>query len=107
MLGVWNRLYFYLGLSYHGSSLPQNGDSGRYRRLIDTNDCKNTWQIIVPKPLRKNILDVAHGAIDSGHLGINKTVDKIRDKYYWVGFKQDVARWVGACDLCHPNLTAW
>ena len=36
----------------------------------------------------------------SGHLGIKKTLSKIRQSYYWLGLQNDVETYVGGCDIC-------
>ena len=41
------------------------------------------WQAIVPLGHRRAILKYAHDIKASGHLGINKTMSKIRQRYYW------------------------
>ena len=35
-----------------------------------------------------------------GHLGIEKTTDRIGREYYWKGYYRDVAKYVRSCDLC-------
>ena len=34
-------------------------------------------QILVPKPLRKTVMGVAHDSVFGGHLGVKKTEDRI------------------------------
>ena len=34
------------------------------------------------------------------HLGIKKTLSKIRQSYYWPGLQNDVKAYVGGCDIC-------
>ena len=39
----------------------------------------------------------AHGL---GHLGIKKTLDVIKTRFYWPGYEGDVERWIKQCDEC-------
>ena len=41
------------------------------------------WQGIVPLKHRRNVLKYAHDIKASGHLGISKTIGRIRKKFYW------------------------
>ena len=39
-------------------------------------------QIMVPKTLRRKVIEVAHDSIFGGHFGIKKTRDRIQTNYY-------------------------
>ena len=49
------------------------------------NNGKPVKQVMVPAPLRRQIMEVAHGSIMGGHMGIKKTADKIQSAFYWPG----------------------
>ena len=36
----------------------------------------------------------------AGHLGVQKTLDKIQRHFYWVGQHQDVEDWCCRCEAC-------
>jgi len=40
------------------------------------------------------------GQFVGGHLGRDKTLQKVADNYFWVGMKKDVSNFVKACDKC-------
>ena len=71
-----------------------------------------TWaevhQIVLPCNLREPVIEVAHEAF-SGHLGINKTCDRILSEFYWPDLRKDVASFVNTCHTCQmvgkPNQT--
>ncbi len=44
------------------------------------------------------ILKYSHDIKASGHLGIKKTLSKIRQGYYWPGLQNDVRTYVGGCE---------
>ena len=56
------------------------------------NGGKPVKQVMVPKQLRPRIMEVAHGSIMGGHLGIKKTTDKIQSAFYWPDIQGDVTR---------------
>ena len=60
-------------------------------------------QAIVPKSQRRTVLRFSHDAQTSGHLGINKTLSKVRQNYYWPGLSQDVKLYVTDCEMCQKG----
>ena len=73
-------------------------------------DSKNpVYQAIVPFTEQRTVLKFSHDSKISGHLGVNKTISKIRQGYYWPGLQSDVRSYVGGCDVCsrrkHPTKT--
>ena len=59
-----------------------------------------TFQVIVPKKARRSILYACHDMQTSGHLGVTKTVSKIKQKFYWPGLQSDVRSYIAGCDAC-------
>ena len=57
-------------------------------------------QIVAPQELRQRILQSLHNSPSSGHLGRYKTVQRVRQRFYCVGYKEEVARWCSRCDTC-------
>ena len=58
------------------------------------------WQAVVPLSQRRNVLSYAHDIKASGHLGIRKTLGKIRQRFYWPGLQTDVRAYVNGCQKC-------
>ena len=58
------------------------------------------WQAMVPLGHRRAILKYAHDIKASGHLGINKTMSKIRQRYYWPGLQNDIKSYIAGCEKC-------
>ena len=73
----------------------------------------DTWQartqIVIPKAYRSEVLSLAHGTPLSGHLGVNKTYQKIINHFYWPGIRKDVVEFCNTCHTCQvigkPNQT--
>ena len=58
------------------------------------------YQIVVPKPYRPEILNMAHETPLAGHLGVNKTDWKILSHFFWPNLKKDVAEFCKSCHTC-------
>jgi hypothetical protein len=50
-------------------------------------------QIVIPRSKAKEVLVEMHGGTSRGHLETNKTIDKFRQRYYWLHLRGDVERW--------------
>jgi hypothetical protein len=59
-------------------------------------------RICVPEieHLRQLILREAHDSAYSIHPGSTKMYQELKEKYWWYGFKRDVATHVALCDVC-------
>ena len=56
--------------------------------------------LVLPQNLKPEILTMLHNDSCSGHLGINRTLARIRSKFFWPNLKQDVTRWCETCSAC-------
>lgn len=67
---------------------------GEIKRAIgDT----NTEQIVVPDSLRAIVLKLGHDIIHMGHV---KTLNRIKERWFWVGMWKDVKDFVSSCLEC-------
>ena len=57
-------------------------------------------QMVLPLALREVVLHQLHDLRVSGHLGINRTIARVTQRFYWPGCAQDVARWCASCPIC-------
>ncbi|XP_033112261.1 uncharacterized protein LOC117113126 [Anneissia japonica] len=74
--------------------------SGKIENVID--------QIVVPSECRLSILQLAHDAPLAGHLGVEKTKDRILQHFYWPGIFKDVSehcRTYKACQMMNKAKT--
>ena len=60
-------------------------------------------QIVASKEVRNRILATLHNSPTGAHLGQNKTLNKVRYRFYWTGYKEQVIRWCRCCDVCAQN----
>ncbi|VDI25445.1 Hypothetical predicted protein [Mytilus galloprovincialis] len=57
-------------------------------------------QAVIPMSERKQVLQCCHETKCAGHLGIHKTIEKIRQSFYWPGLQSDVRMYVAGCNQC-------
>ena len=60
-------------------------------------------QQIVPPSLVTEVITSLHNSVTAGHLGAYKTLDNIRQRYYWPCFKTDVKHHILRCDKCQKR----
>ena len=67
-------------------------------------DCENRSQcLVVPAELRLKVLYYCHDSRESGHLGQSKTLDKLKERFYWYGMSKDSNMYVKQCATCNRN----
>jgi len=54
----------------------------------------------IPNSMVNQLLQAYHDNPTSGHLGINKTWHKIRDRYFWPGMYKKIKEYVLSCAKC-------
>ncbi|CAK1587170.1 unnamed protein product [Parnassius mnemosyne] len=56
--------------------------------------------MVVPKAKVPDILQLYHSGCSGGHLGVKRTLLKIRERFYWVHCRDDVEDWCRKCTSC-------
>jgi len=74
-------------------------DSGLLRITIR----KKPPRVIVPFALRNMIMRASHSIPSAGHLGLTKTLERIRRSFYWLKMADDVASFVRGCLVCQKR----
>lgn len=57
-----------------------------------------TYAIVTPSGLRPAVLQALHDS--AGHFGVQRTVQKVQDRYWWPHLKQSVQSYVSSCQTC-------
>jgi hypothetical protein len=57
-------------------------------------------QLVIPKAFRSQLLWNYHDSKLAGHLGVDKTIDRLRSHCYWPGMVKDIRYWIARCDTC-------
>ncbi|KZS08331.1 Uncharacterized protein APZ42_027714 [Daphnia magna] len=64
---------------------------------------KNFRRLCVPVDYHERILQAYHDDVVSGHLGINRTLHKICDRFFWPKMAFDINRHVQSCVHCQSR----
>ncbi|VDI65663.1 Hypothetical predicted protein [Mytilus galloprovincialis] len=68
------------------------------KRLQPTGE---SYQLLVPKVLRKEVMTSCHNTMYSAHFGVNKTKDKIKNCFHWYKMGEDIQSHVNTCSVCN------
>ena len=67
-------------------------------------DCDTRSQrLVVPAELRLKVLYYCHDSKESGHLGQTKTLDRLKERFYWYRMSKDSDLFVKQCSVCNRN----
>ena len=74
---------------------------GTLWRLYDDSAGKKKWlQLVLPRHLRDEVLQELHSGVISGHLGEEKMLRQLKERFYWPGMYEDVKNWCQTCPTC-------
>ena len=62
-----------------------------------------TPQLVLPKQCRELVLHTAHSNTWAGHLGVNKTKERVLNQFYWPFVYKDIEEFVRSCPTCQLN----
>ena len=57
-------------------------------------------QVMVPDPLRRQVIELAHQSILGGHLESRRTIDWVCSNFYWPSIRREVTQFCKSCDIC-------
>lgn len=80
----WKRL------ELHGGMLYRKWEEGQ----------KPLYQLIIPDSKKEEIMKFYHDVPTAAHLGVEKTVQKVKESFYWPGMKDFIQNYCRQCDLC-------
>ena len=75
-------------------------DGVLYRAWETPKGDQKILQLLLPRKLRPQVLHDLHNTPTGGHLGIAKTLGRVRERFYWSKCRRDVEDWCKSCDLC-------
>ncbi|VDI37976.1 Hypothetical predicted protein [Mytilus galloprovincialis] len=71
-----------------------------YRKWESYNGKHYDLHIVLPANFKRFVLNQVHNTVTGGHLGVRKTLSKIKQRYFWYKMRQDVKFWCTKCDIC-------
>eukprot|EP00731_Ephydatia_muelleri_P016275 Em0009g699a len=63
------------------------------------------FQLVVPFILRDDILDDLHAGMVGGHMGEEKLVHRLLERFYWTGCAERAKEWCRTCPKCVTRKT--
>ena len=79
LLQIWDQLVVHSGVLC--------------RRLKPVGESPGRIQTVIPEVLRREVLSDLHEGPMGGHLGIDKTLGRLQERFYWPGHYNDVRDW--------------
>ena len=75
-------------------------DGVLYRKYEDCRGRSHHLQLVVPRLMRENVLEESHAGSMGGHLGEARTLNRVKEKYFWPGHANSVREWCRTCSNC-------
>jgi hypothetical protein len=75
-------------------------ENGMVHKIIQRHGQSALKLPYIPTAMINELLQAYHDSPTSGHLGINKTWYKIRDRYFWPGMYNNIKKYVLSCTKC-------
>lgn len=83
----------YAMYSIQANRLYRGGPSAQFKRLYIPDNLE----------LKLQLLHETHDAPAAGHLGIGRTLERLKTYHYWPHMRRDVTNYVNACEACQRN----
>ena len=87
--GQWNRL--------------EVKDGILYRKWLNVTTDEINLQYVLPNAYRHQVLTLLHNDQLAGHLGITRTLARVRHRFYWAGYHSSIERWCKRCSECQKR----
>ena len=69
-----------------------------YRKSQVINNDRARLQLVLPHSHRQKAMAGCHDQI--GHLGQDRVLERLRDRFFWPGMQMDVASYINSCPRC-------
>ena len=92
----------YLRTLWHQRAYLTMRDGILYRHWKDVpgGGTQPRLQLLLPPNIVPEVLQGLHSSPTGGHLGISKTLEKARARFYWPHQRYDVRDWCNRCEIC-------
>ena len=72
-----------------------------YRKCESSNGAREVInQILLPPSLQRKVFQLLHESVTAAHLCPRKTIEKVRQRFYWYRYREDIEHWCKVCDTC-------
>ena len=86
LLQIWDQLVVHQGVLC--------------RRMRPMGGSPEILQTVIPKNLQEEVLKDLHEGTVGGHLGIDKTLGRLKERFYWPGHYTHTRDWCRKCCVC-------
>ena len=59
--------------------------------------------LVIPESLKESAMSLHHDIPSSGHQGVARTKQKLKEKFYWFHMTRDIENYVLTCNVCNKN----
>ena len=66
----------------------------------------DVFRPVIPNKFRRQLLELAHGAKMTAHLGVKKSLEKLQRHFFWPGLWKDVSKFCQACPECQLGASS-
>ena len=94
------------GEAYHISAdFPYKVYNGTIWYEVPESDAIDSKHLLlyITESLRESVIHDCHDLPGMGHLGMARTLEKVRRRFYWKTIRADVNEYVGTCRKCQHN----
>ena len=78
-----------------------------YRHWQEFSEAEKVFQLVLPFVHQKDVLDQLHDSpVNGGHFPVEKTLNRIRQRFWWPQMRQHVEKKVELCIPCAARGTA-
>lgn len=85
--------------AFHKNYTITNNTLFRFSKPSHELQNQNSWKIVIPRELVPECIKENH-EVDAVHPGTYKTLQKIKQNYYWKGMHADITSYVADCQKC-------
>lgn len=82
----WDRLKVHAGMLYREFTIDETSET--------------LLQLVVPTCKREEVTKYFHDIPSAGHLGAEKTIEKIKHSFYWPAMRKFIDNYCMSCDQC-------
>ena len=71
-----------------------------YRRFESDDGMTIRRQMLLPEVKKQEVMKYFHDLPSAGHLGVDKTLEKLKISFYWPNMRETVQEYCRSCDKC-------
>ncbi|KAL5479238.1 hypothetical protein EMCRGX_G022734 [Ephydatia muelleri] len=110
----YDALYKFLYEHVHPANINEKDKKRAFRRkasgykvergrLFYYHKSSKSWKQVPSEKERQRILNACHALPTGGHLGRDKTYNKVADRYHWKYMYKDIEAYIWTCEVCHKT----